>query len=657
MKRRWHLGMAGLLALSLLSSCTIGGDDADFEADVLYKEYQTYQENGGTLSYSDWLAMVRGETTSEETPTYFICTFNNWDGTKLYENYFPKGGGASYEGPTPTKPDTTAEGHTASWQWTGWDKSLFNITAPTVFTAQFSSPVSVTFNNFNGNPILQTTFDFGETPYYTGGTPKKPSETHGSSTTTWNFVGWDKEFAPVYEPTVYTALFESPNAVECTFRNEDGSDLEVSYCALGGSAVYSGKTPTKEESRDGEVITRYTFKGWDKPLTNMQEDTVFTAQFDEATYYVCKFLDWDGTLIEEVTVPKNGTATCSFTPHRDPVADGENVTEYKFVSWDKMTYNIASPTSFTASYSSNTYQGYILTFFDAEGNRLRAEAAEKEGDVAYSGGLKDLVDACYSYDASNVTMFVGWDSSLGGITSSKDVHAVKKTLTRSQNGEYPQTAVSDDATLLALNRISKKDKQGYATYQNEKYCQKDGIWRKVEPIKWRYLRNVSTGVSEFLSEKILDTHVWNESVEDYEDGTNANSYARSDIRAWLNDGFLKQAFYYDQSILQASKVDNGPATTSNSPNENACDDTNDKVYLPSYKDATNIDYGFWPNGSDISGRIAYDADSVPGYWWTRSPYSYSTSSAAVVSSEGYVYDWYSIGNNQGVRPCVQFSVA
>ena len=591
----------------------------------------------------------------KDAVTYIPCIFNNWDGTKLYEFYFEKGTSAVYDGVTPTKADTTVGIHTAHWTWTGWDKSLENITQPMIFTATFESLVNVTFKNYDGTVISTSTVNFGETPSYAGVAPTKPSEVDGSTTIEWTFNGWDKAFEPIYADTTYTAVFDSPNAIKCTFKNYDGTLLGYSYCAAGGKAVYKGETPTKADANNDGVITRYTFSGWDNAVTNIQKETTFTAKYDESTYYVCTFVDWDDTELKQVTVAQNGTANYGLTPRKDPVADGNNVTEYTFNSWDKPTSGITAPTTFKANYTSKTYAGYIVTFNDVGGDVIAKAPVATGATAVYPENPKDLVDKYYSYDSTNVTMFVGWDSSLENVTSAKTVTAKTKTISRHKNGEYPQTKVTDSAIITELDSLTSADvdTQGYYEYGGEKYAKEYNCWRKVEPIKWRYLRNTIDDVAEFMSEKVLTSHVWNGTSSDYNDGSHANNYAKSDIRKWLNGDFMDQVFHYDRSLVKEVTVDNSASTTGPFTNEYVCNNTTDYIYLPSYQDVKNESYGFYSHAD----RIAYDVDGDTTYWWTRSPSPNYSHGASGVDSDGYVNRDYNVLIFRGVRPSLQLSVA
>ncbi|MCI7788351.1 MAG: DUF6273 domain-containing protein, partial [Mollicutes bacterium] len=149
---------------------------------------------------------------------------------------------------------------------------------------------------------------------------------------------------------------------------------------------------------------------------------------------------------------------------------------------------------------------------------------------------------------------------------------------------------------------------------------------------------------QFVSEKVLDNHVWNQT--DHGDGASLNNYKFSDIRKWLNSDFLEQAFYYDTSLIQTVNVDNSAKSTGDSSNPYACEDTQDKVYLLSDKDVNNKEYGF----PDYASRIAYDADGNAQNYWLRSPYNYGNDARCVSHFGG-------VGNgcvytSSGVRPAL-----
>ena len=593
----------------------------------------------------------------DDAITYVPCIFKNYDGTTLYEFYYEKGSDIVYDGPAPVKKEKDEEGKDIPWTFVGWDKSLENIQKPTIFTAKFECLYTCTFLNYDGSALYSAKVNRGEDVSYEGDTPLKPDTVDGETTIHWTFTGWDKDLTDIKADTIFTAQFDSPNAIKCTFLNYDGTLLGYSYCRKGGKAVYNGETPTKQETESDGVITSYRFSGWDKHLTNIQEPTTFTAQYETYTSYECKFVNYDGTLLYSMTVASNGAASYKGeSPFRDfkieeKNKDGTtNVVSYSFKGWDKDLTGITTPTTFTAIYDSTSYAGYRVEFRNKDGSEIYHTYTKKGENAACSyEQIKNLISSSYSYDSENVTMFAGWNQSTSDVQSDLVLTANIATISRKQNGEYPQTRVKDDKLISKLNSITQTDAQGYVSYGGEKYKKMSyyNKWLKVDPIQWHYLSQDGDNV-QFVSEKVLNSHVWNQT--DHGDGAYLNNYKLSDIRKWLNNDFLQQAFYYDPSLIQTVNVDNSAKSTGDSSNPYACEDTQDKVYLLSYKDICNEDYGFM----DDASRIAYDAGGGARDYWLRSPYGSRDHGyyARYVSISGNVGGNNAVTNSSGVRPAL-----
>lgn len=64
---------------------------------------------------------------------------------------------------------------------------------------------------------------------------------------------------------------------EAVFLDDDDTVLYRIHVLVGEDVVYKGQIPHRK-SRNGK---RYVFIGWDKPLENIQSDTVFYPEFEE----------------------------------------------------------------------------------------------------------------------------------------------------------------------------------------------------------------------------------------------------------------------------------------------------------------------------------------------------------------------------------------
>ena len=140
-----------------------------------------------------------------------------------------------------------------------------------------------------------------------------------------------------------------------------------------------------------------------------------------------------------------------------------------------------------------------------------------------------------------------------------------------------------------------------------------------------------------LSSVLLDGHCYHNSTSNRTiDGKTIypNNYEYSDIREWLNNDFFNSAFALGDDYIQTKTVDNSAGTTKSSSNPYACRNTQDKVFLLSYKDYQSSSYGFSSSTSSSNTRtckvtdwarasgISYSTNLSSlynGYYWTRSP--------------------------------------
>ena len=129
---------------------------------------------------------------------------------------------------------------------------------------------------------------------------------------------------------------------------------------------------------------------------------------------------------------------------------------------------------------------------------------------------------------------------------------------------------------------------------------------KVEKMKWRVLYQYSDGTVFLLSDNAIDSVVWQKNIaftdrrryynanEGVPADTYANNYQYSDMRKFLNEDFYEKNFTDAQkALILTTEVDNSekgfsPSTYS----RYECDNTFDKVFLPSYRDLKNQFYGF-----------------------------------------------------------------
>lgn len=210
------------------------------------------------------------------------------------------------------------------------------------------------------------------------------------------------------------------------------------------------------------------------------------------------------------------------------------------------------------------------------------------------------------YISSSVTSYM-WYIDL--VSGSDEYRGVYFTSYRPENISNPSSTSN-----------SFQDENGYNT--NNVY------WFKYEPISWRVL-DIQGDKAFLMAELVLDSQDYHYSTSTRTIGGStiySNNYQESHIRAWLNDNFYNTAFSNEEkTIIQTTVVDNSVISTGYNPNQYACPNTNDKVFLLSYVEATSATYGLSTSASRQFSPSAY-AQSQGVYknsngfnwWWLRS---------------------------------------
>ena len=439
-------------------------------------------------------------------------------------------------------------------------------------------------------------------------------------------------------------------------------------------AAHSYKTTTIEPTYDADGYTLYTcevcdYSYKDDATAKLTHNYASTWSYDEEKH-------WHACTDEGYETLKKDEAEHTFKDVvTNPTYDAEGYTThtctvcgYSYVDSEtsKLTHNYASTWSHDEvnHWHACTDEGYETLKKD------EAEHAFKDDVIAPTfdkGGytLHTCTVCDYSYKDNETS---SKRERLGIIPV---INEEKNTLTY---GLYPQTHVSDEATISALDALTTAESNGWYLYNNEYYAKKSAnpykssytfndettiksgttYWFKCELIEWKILTSYD-GSYSLVSTVLLDAHLY----ESY-----SNNYKNSDIRSWLNNGFLNTAFNLESSYIQTTTVDNSASTTDSSSNEYACDNTSDKVYLLSYQDYLNADYGFTISTSKTATRTCKPTDYAlanycyqydgNGFYWTRSPASSRSSNAWFVSDGGNLtYSGNSVNNASfGVRPAI-----
>ena len=205
---------------------------------------------------------------------------------------------------------------------------------------------------------------------------------------------------------------------------------------------------------------------------------------------------------------------------------------------------------------------------------------------------------------------------------------------------------------------SRQDENGYSTDTT--------YYFKYEPLTWRVL-DPKTGY--IMCESIIDSQAYQNTIY-YSGGkyyqangssVYASDYAASSIREWLNKDFYETAFTTPQKAnIETTTLDNSAKSSSGFSSES----TSDKIFLLSWSDAANRQYGFNPSSFFDSAKRAKGTDyarcqglyveteqdfSGFSWWWLRSP-GINSKSASCVGAKGNTGDTSVNDTRGGIRP-------
>ena len=213
----------------------------------------------------------------------------------------------------------------------------------------------------------------------------------------YTFAGWYNgdaawDFtAPVTANVTLTAKFTQTELAKytVTFKNYDGTVLQTEELTEGSMPEYTGETP----QRAGAEGVAYEFIGWSPAIAAVTGDAEYTATYK--TLYTIRFVNWDGTLIQEYIL-EEGAAVA---PPSDPTRPADEQYSYTFDGWSpEVSATATAPATYTATYKSLPNE-YTVTFVNEAGGGVLDTV-----DLAY-GGTVDLTQTEIDVPASGGVLF------------------------------------------------------------------------------------------------------------------------------------------------------------------------------------------------------------------------------------------------------------
>ena len=205
-------------------------------------------------------------------------------------------------------------------------EGAFIVSANTVHT--------VTFKNWDGTVLYETTCNIGETPVYNGVTPSKVDH---------EFAGWTPAIGAIKGDTVYTATFTARKAYTVTYANYDGTT------ATKSDAVEEGDKVTYVPTLDGYIFAGWMLNGEPYNMNNtVTSDMTLVAKWykalgdgvDEvlsAQYIYDNVTLEDGYAYKEVGATANPNSGWYFDADYNGNSGAGGTDDNKFMNWATFT--------------------------------------------------------------------------------------------------------------------------------------------------------------------------------------------------------------------------------------------------------------------------------------------------------------------------------
>ncbi len=387
-----------------------GNDTLETDENVAYGTTPVYNgtqptkesDNENIYAFSGWspaISSVTGDITYiaqfTTTANKHTVVFYDDDGViELGRIVVGHGETAIYPNALPTK-ESTAEITYTFEKWVtakdgATEASFTNITEDKSVYAKYSTTARtyvVTFCDYDGTTISQINVAYGN-----AATAPGDPEREG-----YRFDGWDKTFSNITGELTVKATYVQQFTVE--FLDYDNSVIDIQLVDYNGNAT-APENPTRNN---------YRFTGWNTGFSNVVHDLTVKAEY--IRQYKVTFLDYDETVLKEVTVDAGSTAVAPSNPSKEG---------YIFDGWDKAFANVTSDLTVTATYKVKTY---TVKFIMPDGTIIGEAQIVEHGFSAIAPEYSEFY-LKGTGDYTEVYGFTRWNKSFNNVTEDLIIEAV-----------------------------------------------------------------------------------------------------------------------------------------------------------------------------------------------------------------------------------------
>ena len=356
---------------------------------------------------------------------------------------------------------------------------------------------TVVFKNYDGTILDEQTIEKGNSASYQGETPKRPN----SKICNYEFTGWSDSIQNVTSNIDVVAQYNcEKRSYVVRFMDDDKVTLlATDKVNAGGTAIYSGKTPTK---------INHVFNGWNDTLSNiLSNKTVYATYYadynhndiDDAKedHYNITFKAGENGSLEGTTTYTNILTGLTFEQANIIIPTPVPNKNYKFKEW---TPKINKTVSASVEYTAEFYPDFNNNNID--------DREEEHYTIEFLAGEHGILEGTTTYE----NILTGLTFEQANIVIPK----VKANENYKANGwdKEINTTVTEDATYTA---------QYFADFNNNDI---DDETERVTVIFYAGEHGIIGNLKEYMVEGLLPGY------DNYPDAPNIDVYFGYGFKAW-----------------------------------------------------------------------------------------------------------------------------
>ena len=356
---------------------------------------------------------------------------------------------------------------------------------------------TVVFKNYDGTILDEQTIEKGNSASYQGETPKRPN----SKICNYEFTGWSDSIQNVTSNIDVVAQYNcEKRSYVVRFMDDDKVTLlATDKVNAGGTAIYSGKTPTK---------INHVFNGWNDTLSNiLSNKTVYATYYadynhndiDDAKedHYNITFKAGENGSLEGTTTYINILTGLTFEQANIIIPTPVPNKNYKFKEW---TPKINKTVSASVEYTAEFYPDFNNNNID--------DREEEHYTIEFLAGEHGILEGTTTYE----NILTGLTFEQANIVIPK----VKANENYKANGwdKEINTTVTEDATYTA---------QYFADFNNNDI---DDETERVTVIFYAGEHGIIGNSKEYMVEGLLPGY------DNYPDAPNIDVYFGYGFKAW-----------------------------------------------------------------------------------------------------------------------------